>query len=578
MIDEPQSKMNMRVPRVRLQAYARRMGYMVTEQSAWRGHWQELSRFVQPRMGRYLGDKDKDKGEKQRNNIIDSTATRALRTLTAGLMAGVTSPARPWFSLGTPDLELNEFEPVKDWLFQTEQRMRMVFNKSNMYNALHRIYEELGLFGTGVLLIDEDVNEMVRGSTLTAGQYMLELDQTHRVHTMARRWPMTVEQIVNKFGYKNCSKWIQHAHDRQHFHYRVTVAHFITKNPNYREGAIGPDGFMYTSAYWETDERSGQAGLSNTYEQIKARKQPFLKESGYYDRPFVAPRWDVSSVDDVYGRSPGMEALGDVKQLQHQQLRKAELIDKQVDPPLRAPPELLNQQLSTLPGGVTYAPNNATFEPLYNVNPDSRSLLLDISDTARRIDETFYVDLFRMISNVSSAEQQRMTATEIAERHEEKLILLGPALERLHNELLDPMIDRVFNIMARAGALPEPPPEIENSELRVKYISLLAQAQEAVGTAAIDRLASFATNASQFQPEVLDKLDFDQAVDEYGRMLGVPPKIVRADDAVLKMREARNQAIEAERQQQARVEDAGVQKDLATAQAQVASDVTGGLV
>lgn len=559
-------------PRSRIEHYQQRVARMHTEQSQWRSHWAELSRNIQPRMGRYLGDNNHDMGDKRRNNIIDSTGTRALRTMTAGLMAGITSPARPWFNLGTPDSELNEFAPVKEWLNTVQQRIEMVFNKSNIYNSLHRMYEELGLFGTGVLIIDEDIKAVMRGQTLTAGQYTLEHDDTGRLRGMSRKWNMTVHQVVGMFGYKNTSAWVRNAYDRGYYEYRLAVIQFITENPQFREGAIGRNGMQYTSAYWETDQGSGGMGANHT--GVKVGERPFLREGGYRDMPMIAPRWDISSIDDVYGRSPGMEALGDVKQLQHQQLRKAEAIDKMVDPPLRAPAELANQHLDTLPGGVTYLSGNEGLAPLYEVQPNMQGLLLDIQDVQRRVDQTFYVDLFRLISN-APPQTTRMTATEVAERHEEKLILLGPALERLHDEGLNPLIDRAFNILLRAGQLPPPPQEIQGSELRVKYISMLAQAQQAVGTASIDRLTGFVGQMAQFNPDVLDKLDMDQATDEYGRMLGVPPKIVRTDDQVVEMRNARAEVQEAQMQQEARGQDAAAAKDQASA-ATIAGEVTGG--
>jgi len=137
------------------------------------------------------------------------------------------------------------------------------------------------------------------------------------------------------------------------------------------------------------------------------------------------------------------------------------------------------------------------------------------------------------------------TATEIAERHEEKLLMLGPVLERLHNEMLSPKIDLTFARIVEAGLLPPPPPELQGVELNVEFVSTLAQAQRAVGVQSIDRLLGTIGAVAQFKPDVLDKIDGDQIIDMYSDMLGVDPSIIVGDARVAIIRADR-----AEQQQQ----------------------------
>jgi hypothetical protein len=263
-----------------------------------------------------------------------------------------------------------------------------------------------------------------------------------------------------------------------------------------------------------------------------------------------------------------MEALGDLKQLQHQQMRKSQGIDYMTNPPLQMPLELKGREINTLPGGVTYVNMGATqqkIQTMFDVRLDLNHLLVDIQDVRERVNSSFYSDLFLMIAQ---SNKNGMTATEVAERHEEKLLMLGPVLERLHNELLDPLIDMTFNELMEAEALPPPPQELEGMELKVEYVSMLAQAQRAVATNGVDRFVNSMGMVASIKPEVLDKLDADKWADEYADMLGVDPNLIIGGEKVALIRESRAQAemTQAEMAQQA--QQATVVKDLAAAEAQ----------
>lgn len=510
-------------PAERRRRYLQRLAALKSERESWVQHWRELSDYLLPRKGRFSLS-DRNKGDRRNSKILDSTGTLAVRTLAAGMMSGITSPARPWFRLTTPDPDLMEFAPVKEWLFHVERRMREVFGRSNVYNALHAAYEELATFGTAAVLVDEDHRDVIRCYSFTAGEYALGTSARMNVNAFCREFTLTVGQTVERFGLESVRPQIRTQYEQGQVDGAVEILHVIAPNPRYREGRLGARGFPFTSCYLDLAGGDGK---------------DFLSESGYQEFPVLAPRWDVTGAD-VYGRSPGMDALGDVKQLQQAQKRKAQGIDKMVDPPMVAPPALRNQPASVLPGGVTYVDTTQTggvgFRPAYEVNPRLGELVQDIQETQGRIRAVFHADMFQMMV---LSDRRTMTAREVEERHEEKLLLLGPVLERLHNELLDPLIDRTFSIMARNGLLPEAPQEIAGESLRVDYISILAQAQQAVGVGSIERLLGFVGNLAGMKPETIDKLDLDQAVDEYAGMIGAPPKMVVPDDLVEKRRQAR---------------------------------------
>ena len=524
-----------------------RWGQLKQERSSWWSHWQEISSYLLPRSGRYF-TQDRDKGFRRHNNIYDNTGTRSLRVLGAGMMAGATSPARQWFRLGTSDPQLNEFQPVKLWLDDVQSRMQLVFQKSNTYRALHTMYEELGAFGTASSIVLPDYNNVIHHYPQTIGEYALATNYQGRVNTLYREFEKTVAEIVKEFGIDKVSTTVKNLYDRGQLDTWITIIHAIEpredRDPKMRDSL----NMAYGSYYFELGSNPGK----------------YLRESGFVDFPVVAPRWATTG-GDIYGHSPGMEALGDVKQLQHEQLRKAQCIDYQTKPPLQVPTSMKNRDVDTLPGGISFVDANTAgggIRSAFQVNLDLNALLLDIQDVRERVRGAFYADLFLMLANATDT---RMTATEVAERHEEKLLMLGPVLERLHNELLDPLIEMTFNRMVEANVLPPPPQELQGMELNVEFVSMLAQAQRAIGTNSVDRFVGNLGVVAQIKPDVLDKFNADEWADAYSDMLGVDPKMIVANENVAMIREARNAAAAERAQQEQMMQSAVAAKDLASA-------------
>lgn len=525
-----------------------RWGALKSERATWWSHWQELTTYILPRNGRYF-EQDRNKGQRRHNQIYDSTGTRALRTLGAGMMAGATSPARPWFRLGTNDPDLNQYEPVKIWLADVTQRMQLVFQKSNTYRSLHGMYEELGTFGTAGSIILPDFKTGIHHYPLTMGEYAISQDYRGRVNTLYREFQKTVAEIVREFGYKNCSLTVKNLYDRGSLDTWITIIHAIEpRDDRNRNFAMKDDKNMaYGSYYFEQG----------------ADDNKLLRESGFKSFPAVVPRWGLSG-GDIYGNSPGMEALGDIKQLQHEQLRKAQGIDYQTKPPLQVPAHLKNRDVDSLPGGVTFVEGQGQgIKTAFEVNLNLQHLLMDIQDVRQRINGSFYADLFLMLANATDT---RMTATEVAERHEEKLLMLGPVLERLHNELLDPLIDITFDRMIEANLIPPAPEELQGKDLNVEFVSMLAQAQRAIGTNSIDRYVNNMGMVAQMKPDVLDKFNSDRWADQYADMLGIDPNLIVGDESVAQLRQARAEAQAAQAQSAAQQQQATTAKTLSQAQ------------
>lgn len=513
-----------------------------SERSSWDTHWQEIATYQMPRAGRFQIS-ETNKGEKKHSKILDSTAVFAHRTLAAGMMSGMTSPARPWFRLALADKDLMEYAPVKQWLHDVADMMRAVFYASNTYNTLHQCYEELGAFGTWADFVQPDFENVIHHYPMTVGEYALATNDKGRVDTVCRQLQMTVGQMVKQFGRGNCSIAVQNLFDRGTFDAWVPVMHMVQPRADRDATKADARNMAWASMYFEPG----------------GNEDKYLSEGGYKRFPALCPRWVVTG-NDIYGRSPGMDCLGDVKQLQHQQLRKGQAIDYQVNPPLQVPTQYKDQAHKRLPGGVMYvdaASPGGGVRAAFEVPLRLDYLLADIQDVRERIRGAYYADLFLMMAN---DKRSGTTATEIAERHEEKLLMLGPVLERLHDELLSPLIDITFERMSDAGILPPAPPEIEGRDLNIEFISTLAQAQRAVAAAGTDRLLGTVNTLVQVWPEVRHKIDAMQVVDDYSNLFGVNPKIVRADDDAKAIADAEAQAAQAAQAGMAAEQAAGVAK------------------
>ena len=502
--------------------YMRRLGTLKLERESYFAHWKKITDTLLPRSGRYFLE-DRNAGERRNLDIYDSTATRALNILAAGMMAGMSSPARKWFNLALTDQALMEYQPVKEWLDQAASVLRDIFARSNVYRVLHGIYEEMGAFGTACAYIFRDHQDLVRLYPQTIGEFYIGQSNRYEVDTVYREFQMQISPLVQEFGRKNVSKAAQALYDKGNMDEWITVVHAIQprkeRDMNKADGVNMP----WESIFIEPGQENNLT----------------LRESGFKQFPALTPRWIVRG-GDIYGSDcPGMTALGDVLQLQDDQLKKAKGIDYMSDPPLQVPTALRGSE-DVLPGGISYydpAAPTGGIRSSFEVNLNLQHLLEDILDVRGRINSAFFVDMFQMIS--SQQRVQPETAREVQEKHEEKLLILGPVLERNQNELLDPLIDNAFMIALEEGHFPPPPQEMQGQEISIEYVSMLAQAQKAVGIGSLDRIVGTVGQMAAVRPEVLDKLNADQIIDEYSNMLGIAPHLIVANEEVAVIRQDR---------------------------------------
>ena len=503
---------------------------MMTERTQFEGTWKQLSRYINPTRGRFDEDKTQD-GRRRDYCLLDPYPMEASGKCAAGLHSGLTSPSRPWFALGLQDKELAEYHTVKLWLEECQDVLMGIYAKSNIYNMLLNIEAELTQFGTAAALLLEDFNTGVWARPYTCGEYAGNVDARGRVVQFARRFKLNAWQMVDEFGEDVVSDAVRHAYRAKNLKDYFPVTMLIEKNADYRPDSNALLNFKYKSYYFEDTQ-----------------SDVFLKVSGYHEVPFLMPRWTVIA-NGIYGVGPGHNALGNCMQLQKIEKINCRLFEHRSDPALIVPASV--GKVNRLPGKETLVPDNLIngIRPLYEATGDRGEVMQTIQYKQQQIGAAFYNDLFVMLAQ---QDNPQMTAREVAERHEEKLLMLSPVLEQMHNEVLAPLTRRAFEICYRNGLLPPLPEELRGQEesIKAEFISLLAQAQKAVGTNAMEKTLAIAGNLMGASPDVMDNLDLDAAIRAHAQMSGTPETIMRDEQEVQKMREQRAQQMQQEQQMQ----------------------------
>lgn len=559
-------------------------GQLEVERSSFITHWREIADMILPRRSRFQVT-DANKGYRVNQKIIDGSGTQAAKTLRAGMMGGVTSPARPWFKLSVGDPDLSESAAVKDYLYKCGEIMLTTMARSNLYQILPPVYGDLGTFATSPLLIEEDFTGKVgRCSSFPVGSYMIAKNDEGVVDTFIYDYRMTVDQLLRKFGEKdssghiknweNFSNSVKSAWDAGLTQQWVDVTYVAMPNENYTGSSPWSWDKKFITCYYERGSGGmAQSGMKNPtiggYNGSNEREK-MLRESGVDYFPVLCPRWETTA-EDVYGTDcPGMTALGDIKQLQLGERRSLEAIDKKVRPPMIAPTSMRGRDHAPLPGSTLYTDTREGqqgYRPAFQLDFSIMELEQKQQAVRERINKAYYADLFLMLSNL---EQRDRTAYEISERKEEKLLVLGPVLEQLNQDLLDPLIDIWFYFCSKQRILPPPPPELEGMDLKVEYVSVMAQAQKLVGIATMDRFVQTVGMIAGYDQRALRKIKSDQLVDVYGDILSVNPSVIRSDEEVAAMDEA--EAAQQREQQQMMMLQQGAQTAKELAQTPTSGD------
>lgn len=488
--------------------------------------------------------------------LLNSKPAIALRTLQSGMHMGITSPARPWFKLKPEDDDLARDGAVRKHLAEAQREVVSLLHRTGLYAVLHTLWGDLGLYGTDAGIIEDDPINGLRGYALVPGEYWLLADGRNRVDTVYREIKMTVKQAVERFVYgsrplsdpdwSRASRMLKNQWDKGDYATLIPIRHVITPRHERDHNSLLPKHKRIASVYWEASESD------------KA-----LSESGYDQNPLVASRWDVIGTD-IWGAGPCENALGDALGLQRAERDKAEALRRMNRPPMNVPASWRNNPYSLMPEAVNYVEDTSKgATPAYQFVPPLDAILNDIRTIEMRIDDASYANLFLMIANL---DRRQITAREVDERHEEKLLALGPVLERQHEEKLSVVIRRAYDFVVASGRIEPLPEHAAGMPTTVEYTSMLGQALKAVSTGGVERFYGFVGNLAAVDDTVLDKVDNDAALEEYADMVGVPPNIVRSKEDTEQVRGARADRADAQDQMAAAEQAATVaQKGAAAA-------------
>lgn len=476
--------------------------------------WREVAQYFLPKRYVWLQSDAEARVRNAKNPfILDSTGTMAARVLASGMMNGITSPSRPWFRLRIAGFQ-HEGDAIAVWSDEVVRRMLYIMAESNFYNAMAVLYLDLVLFGSAAMLIYEDDETTIRCYNPALGEFYLGQNQRLAVDTFSREFKQTVKQLAQTFGKENLTEGLQakcQAGGAQYLE-MFDVTHLVEPNADGRSTV--PKKFAFRETYWLTN------GIGQGH---------VLTQRGFNELPGIFPRWELTA-NDSYGTSPAMDALPDVIQLQLETKRKAQGLDKMVNPPIVADVQLQHRPTALMPNGITYiaGQNNVGAKPLYQIDAPLQEMTADIREVQIRIRETFHNNLFNMISQLDTVR----SATEIDARREEKLVLLGSVLDRFESEALGPAISRIFGIMMRSGMLPPAPREIEDADIEIQYMSILSTAQSAVAAAPTERWLQFIGFAAGLYPQAVNVPNWEELVRNYGTSIGVQARDIRSREAI----------------------------------------------
>ncbi len=540
-----------------------RMQALRTWRLSWWTHWAQLAEFILPKRYHWLIVPNRmTKGFAVNQSIIDSTATLAMQICAAGLWTGLTSPSRPWFKLDIA-LPWVELDPDgKEWLEDTEERLYTVLGQGNFYTTMAQAFQDVTTFGTAPVIIYEDFEDVVRCYLPCAGEYYLAAGARLSVDTLYREFNLTVAQIVEMFGLEHCSAEVRKlwSEGGAMLEKEFVVAHAIEPNNPLSKKAsetkvgkiqVVPSSFTFRELYW-------LKGIKGSSE---------LSRRGFHERPFMVARWSVTS-NDPYGRGPGMDAIGDTKQLQMETRRKAEFIEKLVIPPMIADVELKNEPSSILPGNITYVNTSngrKGFTPAFEVSPAAlMPMIEDIKIIEDRINRCFFVDIFMAISRMEGV--QPRNELELTKRDLERLQVLGPFIELFETEFASPAIQRVLAIMERRRMLKPMPKSLQGVPLKINYVSIMKLAQRSAETVSMKDFLQTAGALSAAAkaagvPDPLRIVNLDKSMRIYGDLSNFPQEAVFTEQEVKQADNAKAAAMQKHMQAQQAMQatSAGVQ-------------------
>lgn len=506
----------------RAAALMKRFASLQNQRKNWESHWQEVADYIVPRKADIT--KKRTSGDKRTELIFDGTAIHAAELMASSLHGMLTNASTPWFALRFGDDNFETDDMAKEWLLGVTDVMYQELHRSNLHEAIHELYSDLVTFGTAVMFIDKDENDTLRFSTRHIAECYLAEDEFGRVDTVYREFRMSARAAVRQFGEENVSKRIAKTAEQNPYDH-VKILHLVTPRTERIVERLDAINKPIASIYIDPEDKI------------------ILSESGFDEMPYVVPRFLKASFEHGYGRSPAMTALADTKMLNKMSETVIRAAQLQIHPPLMVPDDGMISPVRTIPGGLNYyrAGTRDRIEPL-NIganNPLGNDML---EQRRTQIRAAFYVDQL-ILGNAPG-----MTATEVIQRTEEKMRLLAPAVGRLQAELLSPLIDRVYNILARKKAYAPAPEFMQNNQIDIEYVSPLAKAQRSGDVQSAMQLFQFLAPLMQIDPSVVDYIDLDGLASHIIKVTNVPATVVRGQNEVAQLRAQRQQQMQQQQQ------------------------------
>jgi hypothetical protein len=499
------------------------------ERKKWEPRWKAIRDYQLDSLGCFENTADEsDPARRRDDSILNGIAWRCCQIFSAGVMSGLTPPSRPWFRFAFSDEALSDDVEASAALDARLELTMAVLQKSNFYNAMHSVYMELP-FGQCPLAVLHSPEKAVRFAPFTVGTYALAAGEDGRVDTFAHSSLMTAHRLREMFGEESLPQVVRTAlTGNRGYSTKFRLCWLVEKN----DAGEGKGRFFlpFRSLYWLDG----------------AQDKDFLYVGGFSEWPIPTARFLVNG-REAYGRGPGWFAEGDSKMLQVLEMDYLTAVELSVKPTVQATADVVAQGINLIPGAVTVVESlDKPVTPLFQVNVDLEHIRIKIADVEERIKNHYAANLFLMLE---MAPIGKMTATEAMIRNQEKLQQLGPMVERLQYEFLSPVIERVYAVLERAGVFPPLPPglaeRLNGREVKIDYISPLAQAQKLSGTVTIEQLLGFVGQMYQLWPEVKEKIDPIETVNRYAEGLGAPATIRRSDEAAMKIiAQQRQQAAE----------------------------------
>lgn len=508
---------------------------MESERSNWEGTWEECYQNITPRKGQIQGESLS--GEKRGHDLFDTTAIMSNMLLGGALHSMLTSAAVRFFDLIPDDISLYDDSEVREWLVIVADKMYSVFNGSNFQTEVHELYQDLTAIGTGCFYAAEHDKSVVHFSARAMKEIYCGENNLGLIDIVHRKFKWKLRQIVQEFGEDSLPENL---------------------HKKYTDGCEDFFDIIHRTAPGDK-EKTGYHPFVSKY--VLKEGGHLLHEGGFKEFPYMVPRWTKTS-GEVYGRGPGQDMLPDIKMVNIMMRTVLKGAQKTVDPPLMVMDDGVIGNVRLTPGGLTLV-RPGLEQPIRPLITDAR---IDfgyqaVEDVRKRIRAGFYVD--QLMLN----EGPQMTATEVNQRTEEKLRLMGPVLGRQHFEFLRPLIDRVFGIMVRKGLIPEAPQKIKGKPFGVRYSSLIARAQRMSEGQNMTRALQVASPLVNAVPATLDLLDSDKAFKKIMSDYALD-SLIKSDRAVQQVRDSRAEAQQrlAQEQQQQHAADIASKAGPAAAQ------------